>query len=145
MPYFHLVSLQCLLSSGNKVTRLTPLLHLIERTREEQRPAKLLLWSEGVKTGKIYRRVTVQYGDNCMSQWQVYEWVARLKGRRTSADDRHYGRLSTVTRAEVRGQTDQHIRDNRRISTDETLSEMVMRKRKKCARMDQGSTKNILF
>jgi hypothetical protein len=28
-----------------------------------------------VKTGEIYRTVTVQYSDNCVSQTEVYEYV----------------------------------------------------------------------
>jgi hypothetical protein len=39
------------------------------------------LWSDrSVKTSEIYGRLTVQYGDNCMSQGKVYEWVERFRG-----------------------------------------------------------------
>jgi hypothetical protein len=29
---------------------------------------------------KIYRRMTVKYGDNCVNQREVYEWVERFRG-----------------------------------------------------------------
>ena len=44
-------------------------------TVEEQRSVILFLWSEGVKPSEIYRRMKVQYGDSCLSQGRVYEWV----------------------------------------------------------------------
>ena len=44
-------------------------------TVEEQRSIIRFLWSEGVKPSEIYRRMKVQYGDSCLSQERVYEWV----------------------------------------------------------------------
>jgi len=47
--------------------------------------------------------MTVQYGDKCMSHMEVYEWVDRFKGRRTSVvDDGHSLRSLTVTCGEVK-------------------------------------------
>ena len=40
-------------------------------TVEEQRSVICFLWSEGVKTSEIYRRMEVQYGDSCLSQERV--------------------------------------------------------------------------
>jgi len=51
-----------------------------------------------VKIGEIYRRMTVQYGDNCVNQREVYGWVERFKGGRTSvAGYVRCGLTSTVT------------------------------------------------
>jgi transposase len=36
------------------------------------------LWYEGMKTSEIYERMEVQFGDNCVSQSKVYEWVERF-------------------------------------------------------------------
>jgi len=35
-----------------------------------------------VKTGEVYGTVIVQYGDNCMSQRKIYEWVESFRGVR---------------------------------------------------------------
>jgi hypothetical protein len=59
---------------------------LTECTKEERRFV-IVLWSESMKTDEIYGRMTVQYGDNCMNQRQVYEWLKWFKGGRTSVDD----------------------------------------------------------
>jgi len=41
----------------------------------------------GVKTGRIFGRLTAQHGANCKKQRSVYEWVERLKGGLTNDDD----------------------------------------------------------
>jgi hypothetical protein len=38
-------------------------------------------WSEGMKHSEIYRTMKVHYGDCCLSQGRVYEWVERFKHR----------------------------------------------------------------
>jgi len=48
-------------------------------TVEEQRSVIRFLWSEGVIPSEIYRRMKVQYGDSCLSQGRVYEWVERFQ------------------------------------------------------------------
>jgi len=40
-----------------------------------------VLWSEGVKTSGNYKRITVQYGGNCMSKIKAYEWMERFSLR----------------------------------------------------------------
>jgi len=57
-------------------------------TVEEQRSIIHFLLSEGVKPSEIYRRMKVQYGDSCMSQGRVYEWVERFQ----NVSDEHWSR-----------------------------------------------------
>ena len=58
-------------------------------TVEEQRSVIRFLWSEGVKPTHIYRRMMVQYGDSCLSQGRVYEWVERFRNERQNVSDEH--------------------------------------------------------
>jgi len=58
-------------------------------TVEEQRSVIRFLWSEGLKPSEIYRRMKVQYGDSCLSQGRVYEWVERFQNRRQNVSDEH--------------------------------------------------------
>ena len=61
-------------------------------TVEEQRIVSRFLWSEGVKPSEIYRRMKVQYGDSCLSQGRVYEWVQRFQnGLQNVSDERQSG------------------------------------------------------
>jgi hypothetical protein len=54
---------------------------------KEQRSVIRFLWSECVKLVKFMEKL-LHYGDNCMSQREVYEWAKRFKGGRTSVDAR---------------------------------------------------------
>ena len=56
-------------------------------TREEQRSVVRFLRSEGVKPIEIHRRMKVQYGDECLSQQQVYEWSRKFANGVTSVED----------------------------------------------------------
>jgi hypothetical protein len=56
--------------------------------------------------------MTVQYGDICMSQREVYRWVERFRRGRTIVDDALSGRTSGVTCVEIKDQIDKRIRDN---------------------------------
>jgi hypothetical protein len=53
---------------------------------------------------------------------KVYGWVERFKGRPKCFDECS-GRSSTEARVEVKGQIDQSIRDNRKISIHDNASE----------------------
>lgn len=62
---------------------------------------------------------------NRLGQSKLFEWAEQFKERRTSVADEHLSGLpSAVTCVEVK-QMDQRIRENRkRISTDDTESDM---------------------
>jgi hypothetical protein len=40
-----------------------------------------------MKTFEIYKRMSTQYGEQCMAQKNAYKWVDRFKRGRTTADD----------------------------------------------------------
>jgi len=77
----------------------------------------VFLWSEGVKHSEIYRSMTVQYGDSCLSQRRVYEWVERFQnGRQNVSDEQRSGRPVSVATETVKQQIEQQIRDYRRVT-----------------------------
>jgi transposase len=89
-------------------------------TEEEQRSIIRFLWSEGVKPSEIYGRMKVQYGDRCLSQGRVYEWVQRFQnGRQNISDEHRRGRPVSVANETVKQQIGQRIRDYRRVTIDE--------------------------
>jgi len=47
-------------------------------TKEDQPSVIRFLSSEGVKLIEIHRRMKVQYGDECLSLQQVYEWTRKF-------------------------------------------------------------------
>jgi hypothetical protein len=53
-------------------------------TISEQRAVIRFLWAEWIKPSEIHRRMLVQYGDKCIEQRKVYEWVERFKNGRTN-------------------------------------------------------------
>ena len=62
----------------------------------------------------------VQYGDSCMSQGRVYEWVERFQNGRQNVSDEHWsGRPVSVATEPVKQQIEQWIRDYRLVTTDE--------------------------
>jgi len=42
-----------------------------------------------MKPSDIYRRMKVQYGDSCLSQGRVCEWVEMFQNRRQNVSDEH--------------------------------------------------------
>jgi hypothetical protein len=78
------------------------------------------LWSEGMEISEIYRRMTVQYSDNCMSQKKILRMGGKIQKR---AEKYCSVMPSTVTWVEVTEYMNQRIRDNRRISNDEIESQ----------------------
>jgi transposase len=96
-------------------------------TVEEQRSVIRCLWSGGVKPSEIYRGMKVQYGDSCLSQGGVYEWVERFKnGRQNVSNERLSGRPVSLATETVIQQIEQRIRDYRRVTIDEIAVEFNM-------------------
>jgi len=58
-----------------------------------------------VKPSEIYRRMKVQYGDSCLSQGRVYEWVERFQnGQQNVTDEHRSGRPVSVASETVKQQ-----------------------------------------
>ena len=84
----------------------------------------------------MYRRMKVQYGDSCLSQGRVYEWVERFQNRRQNVSDKHRsGRPVSVATETVKQQIEQRIHDYRRVTIDEIAIEF---------NMSHGSAYNIV-
>jgi len=70
-----------------------------------------------VTPSEIYRRMKVQYGDSCLSQGRVYEWVERFQNERQNVSDEHRsGRPVSVASETVKQQVEHRIRDYRRVT-----------------------------
>jgi transposase len=62
----------------------------------------------------------VQYGDSCLSQGRVCEWVERFQnGRQNIRDEHRRGRPVSVVTETVKQRIGQRIRDYRRVTIDE--------------------------
>ena len=96
-------------------------------TVEEQRSVVHFLWSEGVKPSEIYR-MKVQYGDSCLSQGRVYEWVERC-------DEHRNGRPVSMATETMKQQIERRILDYRQVTTDKIAVEF---------NMSNGSAYNIV-
>ena len=96
-------------------------------TVEEQQSVIRFLWSEGTKPSKIYGKMKVQYGDSCLSQGIVYEWMEIFQnGRQNISDEHRRGRPVSVATETVKQQIEQRIRDYRRVTIDEIVVEFNM-------------------
>jgi hypothetical protein len=65
-------------------------------TISERRAVMRFLWSEEIKPSGIHRRMLVQYGDKCIGQRKVYEWVERFKNGRMTDRCRPIGLPSNL-------------------------------------------------
>ncbi|KDR08206.1 hypothetical protein L798_01922 [Zootermopsis nevadensis] len=66
-----------------------------------------------------------QYGDTCIGERRVYEWVDALKNGRTSIrEDQRSGRPSTAVTDEKMGRADAIIHGNRRTSLEVLAREL---------------------
>ncbi|UYV82317.1 hypothetical protein LAZ67_21001688 [Cordylochernes scorpioides] len=56
-------------------------------TKYEMRAVICFLYHEGVKPFEIYSRMKAVYGDKCLSQNKIFEWVIKFKSGIESLDD----------------------------------------------------------
>jgi len=62
----------------------------------------------------------VHYGDSCLSQGRVYEWVERFQnGRQNFSDEHRRGRPVSVASETVKQKIKQRIHDYRQVTIDE--------------------------
>ena len=60
------------------------------------------LHSEGTKPAEIIRRMQQQYGESCLSERKIYEWLNRFKNGRVSiCDEERSGRPVSYTHLDV--------------------------------------------
>jgi len=64
------------------ITRTTWPLHCQLAPWKSNEVLFVFLWSGDVKPSEIYRRMKIQYGNSCLSQGRVYEWVERFQNWR---------------------------------------------------------------
>jgi hypothetical protein len=58
-------------------------------------PATEEQYSEGLKPIEIHRRMTVQYGDACLSVQQMYKWTKKfMKGISSVTDSPQHGQAT---------------------------------------------------
>jgi hypothetical protein len=88
-------------------------------TGEGQHSVISVLWSEGVKTREIHRRMIQQYGGSCLSKRKVYQRVERFQEGRTSVADEHRSGHPCTAASDVNvAHVDELIGENRRLSVD---------------------------
>ena len=69
----------------------------------------------------------VQYGDSCLSEGRVYEWVEIFQNGRQNISDEHWsGRPISVATETVKQWNEQRIHDYRRVTIDEIAVEFNM-------------------
>ena len=88
------------------------------------------LWSEGVSGIAIHQRFSAQYGNSLLPQWNVYEWIEKLKyGRTNVTHDKGAGRLSiAITEDNIERAYDMVLLD-RRVTIDEVAHVLQFRGR----------------
>ncbi|XP_075217801.1 histone-lysine N-methyltransferase SETMAR-like [Lycorma delicatula] len=80
---------------------------------------------EGMKPAKIICRMQQQYGESCLSGSKIYEWIDRFKNGKFSLwNEQCQGRPSTSKTNENIEAVKQMILGNRRITVDDTASEL---------------------
>ena len=92
-------------------------------TKQEQRSVVRFLFSEGEKPIAIHRRMSIQYGDRCMSRIQVYEWTENFKNGVTSVEDSpRLGPAFTAVTEDNIAAVGNVVWENRRITVKEVAS-----------------------
>jgi hypothetical protein len=55
--------------------------------KDKQHAIIRFLVSKGMKGAEIHRQLAAKYGENCLPQWSVCEWITMFKNSRTSVID----------------------------------------------------------
>ena len=92
-------------------------------TKQEQRSVVRFLFSEVVKPIEIHRRMSIQYGDRCMSRTQVYELTEKFKNGVTSVEDSpRPGLAFTAVTEDNIAAVENVVWENRRVTVKEVAS-----------------------
>jgi len=96
-------------------------------TKEEQRSGISFLSSEGVKSIQIHRRMTVQYGDACLSLQQVYGWTGKfMNGISSVTDSPRPGQAHRVVTPEGIAAVEDIVKENSGVSVNEIAAHLDM-------------------
>ena len=85
-------------------------------TKEEQLSVICFLSSEGAKHIEIHRGMEVQYGNECLSLQQVYEWTRKfMNGISSVTDSPRPGQAQPVVTPEPIAAVGDIVKENRRV------------------------------
>ena len=79
------------------------------------------LFSGGVKPIEIHRRISIQYGDRCMSHTQVYEWTEKF-GVTSVEDSPRPGPAFTAVTEDNIAAVENVVWENRGVTVKEVAS-----------------------
>jgi len=95
--------------------------------KDEQRSVIRFLSSEWVKPIEIHRRMTVQYGDACLSLQHVYEWTRKfMNGISSVTDSPRPGQAHRVVTPEAIAAVEAIVKENRRVTVNEIAAHLDM-------------------
>ena len=80
-----------------------------------------------MKPIEIHRRMTVQYGDACLSLQQVYEWTRKFTNGISSVKDcPRPGQAHRVVTPESIAAVEAIVKENRLVTVNETAAHLDM-------------------
>jgi len=86
-----------------------------------------VFYSEGVKPIEIHRQVKFQYGDACLSQQQVYEWIRMfMNGISSVRDSPRPGQAHQVVTSEAIAAVEAIVKENHRVTANEIAAHLDM-------------------
>ena len=98
---------------------------LLTCAREEQRAVIWVLWTEGVPSAEMHRRMSVQYGNSVVSQQIVYKWIKRFKNGHTSVKHEEGARHPTTSITDANKEwIHDMIVQNRWVTIDEVAHQL---------------------
>jgi hypothetical protein len=101
---------------------------LFDCTIVEQCVVIWFLWSEGIRPSEIHWRMLGQYGEDCIMQRKVYQWVEGFQTDRTSIIDKgHLGHLTTSWTVDSVEWVNALVQEDRQITVTDTTDKLDIR------------------
>ncbi|GBL84142.1 hypothetical protein AVEN_118555-1 [Araneus ventricosus] len=98
---------------------------MIASSRSAQTAVIQFLRAEGEHISQIYRRLKEVYGEQCLAWCTIFRWCQHYEaGRKNIKDLPRPGQAHVVTNSATISAVDEHIRQNCRITTRETVVEL---------------------
>jgi hypothetical protein len=80
---------------------------------------------KGVNPIEIHRPMTVQYGDACLSLWQVYEWTEKImNGISSVTDSPRPGQAQRVVTLKAIAAVESIVKENRRVTVNDIAAHL---------------------